>query len=131
MAVGRPLSSRSARRRSKAPSRATLTLTWRPSKETPRSAILASAPAAGANAKKAGMKRNSSASIARLGARIGQGQCSKRRPEGTRRAEHDYEVLERFEAGIELSGTEVKSVRTGKVQLKDSYVDFRNGQAFL
>jgi SsrA-binding protein len=40
-------------------------------------------------------------------------------------------VLERFEAGIELSGTEVKSVRTGKVQLKDSYVDFRDGQAFL
>lgn len=48
-----------------------------------------------------------------------------------RRAQHDYEVLERFEAGIELSGTEVKSVRTGKVQLKDSYVDFRDGQAFL
>ena len=48
-----------------------------------------------------------------------------------RRAQHDYHILETFEAGIQLSGTEVKAVRSGKVQLKDSYVEFRDGQAFL
>jgi SsrA-binding protein len=48
-----------------------------------------------------------------------------------RRALHDYHVLETFEAGIRLKGTEVKSVREGRVQLKDSYVDFKNDQAFL
>jgi SsrA-binding protein len=48
-----------------------------------------------------------------------------------RRARHDYEILETYEAGVELTGTEVKAVRSGKVQLKDSYVDFRNGQAYL
>ena len=48
-----------------------------------------------------------------------------------RRALHDYHVLETFEAGIRLKGTEVKSVREGRVQLKDSYVEFRDGQAFL
>jgi SsrA-binding protein len=48
-----------------------------------------------------------------------------------RRARHDYEILETFEAGLVLAGTEVKAIRNGKVQLKDSYVDFRNGEAFL
>ena len=48
-----------------------------------------------------------------------------------RRAHHDYHLLETLEAGIQLSGTEVKAVRSGKVQLKDSYVEFRDGQAFL
>jgi SsrA-binding protein len=48
-----------------------------------------------------------------------------------RRARHDFEILETFEAGLVLAGTEVKAIRSGKVQLKDSYVDFRNGQAFL
>ena len=48
-----------------------------------------------------------------------------------KRVRHDYEVLDTFEAGMELSGTEVKAARNGKVQLKDSYVDFRDGQAFL
>jgi SsrA-binding protein len=48
-----------------------------------------------------------------------------------RRAHHDYHVVEAFEAGIQLQGTEVKAVRTGKVQLKDSFVEFRDGQAFL
>jgi SsrA-binding protein len=48
-----------------------------------------------------------------------------------KRARHDYEILETFEAGISLSGTEVKSMRAGKVQLKDSYVEVRDGEAFL
>lgn len=48
-----------------------------------------------------------------------------------RRARHDYEILESFEAGLALSGTEVKSVRDGRVQLKDSYVEIRDGEAYL
>ena len=48
-----------------------------------------------------------------------------------KRARHDYHVLETFEAGIQLAGTEVKSVREGRVQLKDSYVEFKDGQAYL
>jgi SsrA-binding protein len=48
-----------------------------------------------------------------------------------RRARHDYEVLETVEAGIQLSGTEVKSVRSGRVQLKDSFVEIKDGQAWL
>lgn len=48
-----------------------------------------------------------------------------------RRARYEYHVLETFEAGISLLGTEVKSVRDGKVQLRDSYVDFAGQEAFL
>lgn len=48
-----------------------------------------------------------------------------------KKARHDYHVLETFEAGIQLHGTEVKSVREGKVQLKDSYIEFKDGQAYL
>jgi SsrA-binding protein len=48
-----------------------------------------------------------------------------------KRARHDYHVLETFEAGLQLTGTEVKAVRSGKVQLKDSYIEFRDGQAYL
>jgi SsrA-binding protein len=48
-----------------------------------------------------------------------------------KRARHDYHVLETYEAGLSLLGTEVKSARAGKVQLKDSYVEFRGGEAFL
>lgn len=48
-----------------------------------------------------------------------------------RKARHDYHVLETFEAGLELTGTEVKSAREGKVQLKDSYVEVRGNQAWL
>jgi SsrA-binding protein len=48
-----------------------------------------------------------------------------------KRAHHDYEILDSFEAGLELTGTEVKAARSGKVQLKDSYVEFRDGQAYL
>ena len=45
-----------------------------------------------------------------------------------RKAFHDYFVDERYEAGIELFGTEVKSIRLGQVNLKDSYGEVRNGE---
>ncbi len=48
-----------------------------------------------------------------------------------RRAHHDYHILESIEAGLQLQGTEVKSIRAGKVQLRDSFVEFHDGQAFL
>jgi len=48
-----------------------------------------------------------------------------------RRALHDYHVLERLEAGVALSGTEVKSCRAGKVQLREGFVEFRAGEAWL
>jgi SsrA-binding protein len=44
-----------------------------------------------------------------------------------RKALHDYHVLERFEAGVALTGTEVKSCRAGRVQLREGWVDFRGG----
>lgn len=48
-----------------------------------------------------------------------------------RKAFHDYFVLERYEAGIELAGTEVKSIRAGQVNLKDSYCTIKNGEIFV
>lgn len=48
-----------------------------------------------------------------------------------RRARHDYQVLDTFEAGIELRGTEVKSLRAGHMTLKDSYADIQHGEMFL
>lgn len=48
-----------------------------------------------------------------------------------RKARHDYFVLEAMEAGIELVGTEVKSIRTGSVNLKDSWVDVVNGELMV
>jgi SsrA-binding protein len=48
-----------------------------------------------------------------------------------RKAFHDYFIEDRAEAGLVLTGTEVKSLREGRAQLKDSYVAFRAGEAFL
>jgi SsrA-binding protein len=48
-----------------------------------------------------------------------------------KRAEHDYFILNRYEAGIALKGTEVKSLRQGKANFLDAYVDFINGEAYL
>ena len=48
-----------------------------------------------------------------------------------KKAYHDYFVLQKFEAGIALTGTEVKSLRDGKANLKDSYVNFEKGEAYL
>ena len=57
-------------------------------------------------------------------------------PEGkivaqNKKARHDYFIEETYEAGIELSGTEVKSIRAGKVNLKESYVDIKDGEIFV
>lgn len=48
-----------------------------------------------------------------------------------RKAFHDYHIEERYEAGIELTGTEVKSIRSGRVNLKDSYVRVENNELFV
>ncbi|MDQ3067876.1 MAG: SsrA-binding protein SmpB [Actinomycetota bacterium] len=48
-----------------------------------------------------------------------------------RRARHDYELLDRFEAGIVLTGTEVKSLREGRVTLGQAYADVRNLEVWL
>jgi SsrA-binding protein len=47
-----------------------------------------------------------------------------------RKAYHDYSILERFEAGVELFGTEVKSVRQGNVNLRDSFCTAKDGELF-
>jgi SsrA-binding protein len=48
-----------------------------------------------------------------------------------RRARHNYQITETFEAGLVLRGSEVKSLRNGNANLKDSYVVFREGEAWL
>ena len=56
--------------------------------------------------------------------------CDGRVIAENRKARHDYFVVETYEAGIELTGTEVKSVRCGGVNLKDSYCEVRGGELF-
>ena len=48
-----------------------------------------------------------------------------------RRARHDYEILERYEAGIALTGSEIKSVRAGKVSLQEAYARPERGEIWL
>jgi len=48
-----------------------------------------------------------------------------------RRARHDYDILETYEAGIALKGTEVKSLREGKVSLQDAYAKVEDGEVWL
>lgn len=48
-----------------------------------------------------------------------------------RKAKFDYEILETYEAGIVLTGTEIKSIRLGKVNLKDSYCIIKNSEMFI
>jgi SsrA-binding protein len=58
-------------------------------------------------------------------------------PKGTkvvaqnRKARHDYEILETYEAGLQLKGSEVKSLRAGQVQLRDSFARVDDGEAWL
>lgn len=46
-------------------------------------------------------------------------------------AKHNYEIIDTIECGIVLSGTEIKSIRNGKVNLKDSYAMIKNGELFI
>jgi SsrA-binding protein len=48
-----------------------------------------------------------------------------------RKARHDYHLVERHEAGLELTGTEVKSLRAGRAQLLQAYAELRDGQVWL
>lgn len=48
-----------------------------------------------------------------------------------KKSRHDYQLEERFEAGLVLEGWEVKSLRAGRVQIRDSYVILKSGEAFL
>ncbi len=48
-----------------------------------------------------------------------------------RKARHDYTIVDTMEAGIVLQGTEIKSIRNSRINLKDGFVRIRNGEAFL
>ena len=48
-----------------------------------------------------------------------------------RKARYDYEIEDEYEAGIVLTGTEIKSIRNGKANIKDSYAIIKSGEAFL
>lgn len=48
-----------------------------------------------------------------------------------KKARYDYELLDKYEAGIVLTGTEIKSIRKGSANLKDSYAIIKNGEVFL
>lgn len=48
-----------------------------------------------------------------------------------RKARYDYEILDKYEAGIVLTGTEIKSIRKGAANLKDSYAIVKNGEVYL
>lgn len=48
-----------------------------------------------------------------------------------RKARHDYFIIDQFEAGLMLTGTEVKSLRLGRANLKDAYARIRNGEVFV
>ena len=48
-----------------------------------------------------------------------------------RKARHDYFLEEFIEAGLVLTGTEIKSIRKGKVQFKDAYIDFIDNEAYI
>ncbi|TNF84865.1 MAG: SsrA-binding protein SmpB [Acidobacteria bacterium] len=58
-------------------------------------------------------------------------KSSFKRLAANRRARHNYHILDKLEAGIALLGTEVKAVREGKIQLKDSYIEIKEGEAYL
>mgnify|MGYP001074425407 CR=1 FL=1 len=59
------------------------------------------------------------------------GQQGERVLTVNRQASHNYHLEERFEAGVALTGTEVKSIREGRVNLRDSYADVKQGELWL
>lgn len=56
---------------------------------------------------------------------------SKRMIANNKKAKHDYFLLEFYEAGIELVGTEVKSLRNGRCSIKESYIEINGGEIFI
>jgi SsrA-binding protein len=60
-----------------------------------------------------------------------EGKAPLKQVAKNRKAWHDYHILQRYEAGIALVGTEVKAVRSGLVGLRDSYASFEKGELFL
>ena len=58
-------------------------------------------------------------------------QSGRKQIASNKKAYHEYFVLEKYEAGIELAGTEVKSIRQGAINLKDSYCMVKDGELFL
>jgi SsrA-binding protein len=58
-------------------------------------------------------------------------EAAQRNIAENRKAFHDYHVLETFEAGVALLGTEVKSIREGRVNLRDSYAQVKGGEVFV
>jgi SsrA-binding protein len=62
---------------------------------------------------------------------VGRADEGEKTVASNRRARHDYELLERNEAGMVLTGTEVKSLRQGRVSLAQAYADVRDGEVWL
>lgn len=60
-----------------------------------------------------------------------QNNINKKEIAVNRKAFHEYFILEKYESGIELAGTEVKSIRAGNVNLKDSFCTIKNGEIWL
>jgi SsrA-binding protein len=67
----------------------------------------------------------------RAAAREAAGRSGDRTVASNRRARHDYDILDTFECGIVLQGSEVKSLRDGKAQLSDSYARVSDGELWL
>ena len=67
----------------------------------------------------------------RAAAREAAGTAGDRTVASNRRARHDYDILDTFEAGIVLQGSEVKSLREGKAQLSDAYARVSDGELWL
>lgn len=63
--------------------------------------------------------------------RMAEGKSNIKIVADNRKARHDYFIEDTVEAGLVLTGTEIKSVREGRVQLKDSYVSIRHGEALI
>jgi SsrA-binding protein len=69
--------------------------------------------------------------MARKTASVNKVEAGRRVVAQNRRARHDYDILEKYEAGIALVGSEVKSLRAGKCHLKDSFARIEGGEAWL
>ena len=62
---------------------------------------------------------------------MGKGNSGIKLIANNKKAYHDYFIEEKYEAGISLSGTEIKSLRQGKCSIKESYIGIENGEAFI